>query len=52
MYPDGKQVFQQDGAPAHTLISMQQFVESNMSMHRSKAVWLLYLLDPNRDYGS
>jgi hypothetical protein len=31
MYPDGKQVFQQDGAPAHTLISMQQFVESNMS---------------------
>jgi hypothetical protein len=51
-YPEGNYVFQQDGAPAHTANSTQQFIESNMAAHWSKPVWPLCSQDLNPlDYG-
>ncbi len=46
-YPEGNYVFQQDGSPAHTSNSTQQFIESNMAAHWSKTVWLPYSPDLN-----
>ncbi len=52
LYPEGNYVFQQDGAPAQTVNSTQQFIESNMATHWSKTVWPPYSPDLNLlDYG-
>ncbi len=51
-YSEGSYVFQQDGAPAHTANSTQQFIESNMAANWSKTVWPPYSADLNPlDYG-
>jgi len=46
-YPDGNYVFQQDGAPAHTAYSTQQFLKENMSSYWPAAKWPPYLPDLN-----
>jgi hypothetical protein len=51
-YPEGNYVFQQDGSPAHTANSTQQFIESNMAANWSKTVWPPYSPNLNPlDYG-
>lgn len=38
-FPNGNYVFQQDGAPAHTSVSTQQFLQSHVAAFWDKKMW-------------